>query len=68
MRVAPAAVGPDTQVVPQQWLAHTTALGVPGAHFFLLLRNSCCKGCRIHINDMQLGQWIKAVQSKTVQS
>ena len=29
VRVAREAVGPEGQVVPQQWLAHTTATGVP---------------------------------------
>ena len=29
VRVAREAVGPEGQVVPQQWLAHTTAPGVP---------------------------------------
>ena len=29
MRVAREAVGPEGQVVPQQWLVHTTAPGVP---------------------------------------
>ena len=56
VRVAHAAV--------EQWLAHTTALGVPGAHFFLLLQNSSCNGCKIHISDMQLSQSLRQCKAK----